>query len=250
MTTQKLLSLHQTRRGKPADKWSSYFDSYDRLLRKLAIEKITMLEVGIDRGGSLELWATYFINAQLIVGCDIDADCANYRFDDDRIKVVIGNITDPSTINKISELSMEYSLIIDDGSHNYRDVIDSFIRLFPLLEPGGIYIVEDTHCSYLSNDRWQGGLLNELAPHNFFKKLSDIVNVQFWAQDVSLASYMGSFFPNGNLPSIISDGWIEGIEFRNSLISIEKSRMPGHQKLGSRIISGQGGDLGGDTEKI
>ena len=250
MTTQKLLSLHQARRGKPADKWSSYFDSYDRLLRRLALEKITMLEVGIDRGGSLELWATYFKNARLIVGCDIDTNCAGYQFDDDRVRVIIGDITHPITIEKITQLSTTYSLIIDDGSHNSRDVVTSFIQLFPLLEPGGIYIVEDTHCSYLSNDRWQGGLLNELAPHNFFKKLSDIVNVQFWAQDVSLASYMGSFFPNGNLPSMISDGWIEGIEFRNSLISIEKSRMPGHQKLGSRIISGHGGDCGRDTEKI
>jgi len=242
MTTQKLLSLHQARRGKPADKWSSYFDSYDRLFRRLTPEKITMLEVGIDRGGSLELWATYFKNARLIVGCDIDTNCAGYQFDDDRVRVIIGDITHPITIEKITQLSTTYSLIIDDGSHNSRDVVTSFIQLFPLLEPGGIYIVEDTHCSYLSNDRWQGGLLNEMAPHNFFKKLSDIINVQFWAHDVSLASYLGSFFPNGNLPSMINDGWIEGIEFRNSLISIEKSRTPGHQKLGSRIISGHGGD--------
>lgn len=40
-------------------------------LRRSATEHIAVVEVGVQNGGSLELWDEYFFRANAIVGCDI-----------------------------------------------------------------------------------------------------------------------------------------------------------------------------------
>ena len=41
------------------------------------------------------------------------------------------------------ELEDELDLVVDDASHTYEETIASFEVLFPLLSPGGIYVIED-----------------------------------------------------------------------------------------------------------
>ncbi len=46
-------------------------------------------------------------------------------------------------------------VVIDDGSHQSADIISSFETLFPTLAEGGLYVIEDLHCSY--NPDYGGG---------------------------------------------------------------------------------------------
>ena len=54
------------------------------------------------------------------------------------------------------ELADELDLVVDDASHTYEETRASFEFLFPLLSPGGIYVVEDWswahHPDYQSPD--------------------------------------------------------------------------------------------------
>ena len=127
-------------------------------------------------------------------------------------------------------------MVIDDGSHVSRDVINSFINYFPLLQPGGIYVVEDAHCLYM--DAYGGGVLNEYGAYAFFKRLVDIVSFEFWEQDLGIAPFLRTFFEARAVPAFIGQGWIESVEFRNSVITIRKSRSPSHKKLGERLTVG------------
>jgi predicted O-methyltransferase YrrM len=43
------------------------------------------------------------------------------------------------------ELADELDFVVDDASHTYEQTKASFELLFPLLRPGGIYVVEDWH---------------------------------------------------------------------------------------------------------
>ena len=43
----------------------------------------------------------------------------------------------------LGELTDELDLIVDDASHTYEETKTSFEFLFPLLRPGGIYVIED-----------------------------------------------------------------------------------------------------------
>lgn len=94
-------------------------------------------------GSSLMMWRDYFPGAQ-IVGIDIDpAADGDYG---KRIKVVIGDQTKKSTLDKALKELPSADIIIDDGSHINTLTIASFEYLFPKLNPGGIYVIEDTLC--------------------------------------------------------------------------------------------------------
>jgi hypothetical protein len=47
--------------GPGADKWSGYLDAYHRHFDRFRIqERVTMVEVGVQSGGSIEMWRSYF----------------------------------------------------------------------------------------------------------------------------------------------------------------------------------------------
>ena len=56
----------------------------------------------------------------------------------------------------LGELADELDLVVDDASHTYEETRASFESLFPLLSPGGIYVIEDWswahHPDYQSPD--------------------------------------------------------------------------------------------------
>ena len=240
MTENKFKNLHSNNTEKVSDKWESYLDYYNEIFMPLKNKDISLLEIGIQNGGSLQTYLNFFKNAELIVGCDIDDKCHNLNYDDKRIKVVVGNINSNETYSKISSLINQFDILIDDGSHISSDIIISFIKYFPIVKPGGIYVIEDIHCSYDSYNtkKYGGGILNENSAINFFKKIIDVINSEFWTNTINLQTYLSQFFPK-NLPQLIVDGSIKSIEFRNSIITIRKSKIGETNKLGKRMITGQ-----------
>jgi len=236
MYDQSIRELHTSKQGKVSDKWDSYLDYYDESLAHLRSRDISMLEIGVQNGGSLETWSQYFAAGKHFIGCDIDPNCSKLQYDDPRINIVIGDVNTQDSYRQITSISPNFDLIIDDGSHQSIDILNAFINYFPLVKPGGIFIIEDAHCLYMKN--FGGGILNEYSAQYFFKKLTDVVSYQWWENDINLTTYFQSFFVKDGPPSFITEGWIESISFQNSIITIKKSKQPGHSKLGNRIISG------------
>ena len=105
-----------------------------------------------------------------------------------------------------------------------------------MVKSGGLYVIEDAHTLYMSD--WGGGILNEFSAYSFFKKIIDVINIQFWGNELSIDAYFRTFFPLGALPAFIKDGWIEAVEFRNSVIIVRKSMNATHDKLGERVVTG------------
>ncbi len=239
MSNKKTIwDIHHSKTGKSSDKWSSYLRYYDRLFERERDKAIRLLEIGVQNGGSLDTWAEYFDQATHIVGCDKDPRCKTLTYSDERISVVVGDIKSSITKNTLSEICGSFDVIIDDGSHQSDHIIDTFNTLFSLLNPGGFYIIEDTHTLYY--ERWGGGLLNELSAQALFKKLTDIINVPFWREEVSPEAYLKSFTSAAKIPDFYLDGCIESIEFRNSIITIRKLGSTEPQGLGDRLIVGGG----------
>jgi len=240
MTKNEFKSLHLNNTGKVSDKWESYLDYYNEIFTPFKNKDISLLEIGIQNGGSLQTYLKFFKNAEMIVGCDIDDKCHNLDYDDKRIKVIVGNINSNETYEKISSLKNQFDILIDDGSHISSDIILSFIKYFSIVKPGGIYVIEDLHCSYdsYSIQHYGGGILNKNSAINFFKKIIDVINNEFWTNAIDLQTYLSQFFPK-DLPQLIIDGSIKSIEFRNSIITIRKSKIEETNKLGKQIITGK-----------
>ncbi|MFZ1814410.1 MAG: class I SAM-dependent methyltransferase [Rhizobiaceae bacterium] len=151
--------------GKTVDKWHHYLPAYDRHFAPYRDKPVGMLEIGVFKGGSLELWNSYFHPDSMIMGIDINPDCA--AFDNNPCQVRIGSQADPAFLDLcIQEFPDGIDIILDDGSHKSHHVIASFSHLFPKLKDGGIYVVEDLHCAYWEpfggNYRGRGTFIGEV----------------------------------------------------------------------------------------
>jgi hypothetical protein len=236
-----LSELYRDHRGRVSQKWSSYLPIYERELDGRRRDPLRLLEVGVQNGGSLEIWARYFPEARLLVGCDIDPRCGGLTFEDARIHVLVGDATDGAVQERIAAIAPVFDVILDDGSHRSSDIIAAFVALFPRLAEGGVYIIEDLHCSY--DEGFGGGLFAQRSAISFQRRLVDVVNVAHWgldrtAQDVLAPLVDGAVPPEfvASLPSIAS------IEFHDSVCVIRRDAAP-RPRLGTRIVAGQMADV-------
>jgi len=120
---------------------------YPTFLESLRDQKFNMLEIGVDRLGSLKLWKEYFLNAY-VYGIDIRVE-----YEDERSKVLKLDQSNEQDLQFIIDNIPQCQFIIDDGSHHPYHQYLTFTKLFPkLLKDGGIYIVEDVECNYWRPD--------------------------------------------------------------------------------------------------
>ena len=130
-------------------KWHHYFDIYTRYFERFRERPITMLEIGVFRGGSLRMWKEYFHPDSTIVGIDVDKSCQAHEIADRKVFVRIGSQADPTFLAKVNGEFGPFDIILDDGSHKTHHQIISFGALFrPALKDDGCYMVEDVHTNY------------------------------------------------------------------------------------------------------
>jgi hypothetical protein len=141
------------RAGRVLDKWAHYFPIYSRHFAPFRGRPVRILEIGIYRGGSLDMWHWYFGPQVTLVGVDIDEDAK--AASDPRHVIEIGDQTDPDFLRRVAEEHGPFDIIIDDGGHEMQQQIVTTETLFPLLADGGVFLVEDTHTSYW--DSYEGG---------------------------------------------------------------------------------------------
>jgi len=237
MIEKTLTELYQKHTGKVSDKWSSYLACYERLFAEYKQVPLSLFEIGVQNGGSLEIWSEYFREAEKLIGCDINPDCSRLKYDDSRVAVIVGDANCDATRAEVLKIESEFDLIIDDGSHQSGDIVKSFALYFPQLKNGGLFVIEDLHCSYWSS--YSGGLSHPLSSIAFFKKLADIINYESWGVCITRRTYLEQFFVAYAIDideNILSQ--IHSIEFINSICIIRK-KAGNENLLGGRIITGK-----------
>ena len=129
-------------------------------------EKIEyIVDLGIYKGGSIALNALLFLPLKLvgieymkepvqplenfIVNRNLQQQVVNYygvnQADSIRVKQIIDR----------EFAGVQLDLVVDDASHQYAETRSSFETLFPMLRPGGIYIIEDWGWAHWTGDEWQ-----------------------------------------------------------------------------------------------
>jgi len=233
---KNLIELYAEHKGKVSDKWSLYLEIYDRIFKDMREDALALLEIGIQNGGSLEIWARFFPLANSIIGCDINPKCLNLKYTEQSIELIVGDANEAATYQAILSISNTFDIVIDDGSHRSSDIIKSFCLYFPSINPGGLYIAEDLHCSYWAP--FEGGLRDGLSSIEFFKRLVDILNFEHWTTREQRADSLQSFFDKYGCTITEEDlSSIHSIEFINSMCIIRKKSMQ-HNALGKRIVVG------------
>jgi cephalosporin hydroxylase len=134
-------------RGRQTLAAKRYTNTYARFFAPLADQSINLLEIGIDRGGSLRLWEDFFPQAS-IHAIDINPRCVQYA--SDRVTVHIGSQTDQRFLEEVARESGRLDIVIDDGGHTMEQQLVSLRTLWPHVKPKGFYVIEDTHTSYMT----------------------------------------------------------------------------------------------------
>lgn len=236
MCRKTLYQLYAEHTGKVSDKWSLYLTEYDRLFDDYRDKPIRLLEIGIQNGGSLEIWLKYFSTASALIGCDINPDCARLSYDDPRIGVIGGDANAPDVRERVFQRSPQFDIIIDDGSHLSSDIIKSFALYFPRVVEGGIFIVEDLHCSYW--EQYQGGLFDPYSSISFFKRLADVISHEHWGIPMMRADILrGIFTKYGCEVDAEALSQVHSVEFINSMCVLRKAPAADNG-LGRRVIAG------------
>ena len=92
--------------------------------------------------------------------------------------MIVGDACTDETQKRIKQAIPSINLMIDDGSHQSKDIIGGFLRYFPQLSVPGLYIAEDLPCSYWKSHG--GGLFHPASAMAFFRALIDILNYEHW----------------------------------------------------------------------
>lgn len=187
----------------------NYLDKYDKYFNKFKDQKINLLEIGIFHGGSLEMWRDYFKNGT-IFGLDIDKKKLDLG---DRVKIYQGAQENINDLKKIINDAKSFDLIIDDGSHMNQHQIKSFEILFPYLNHGGYYVVEDIQSSYMLRYGGDGFYIyNNKNAINYFLNLVHKINYKEIENPFS--NFSQDYYANN----------ITDIHFYHNLIFIKKDK--------------------------
>lgn len=130
--------------GKDTDKiWHhKYGKAYDELFSRFDREApLDILEVGTQRGATLQAWKEYFPNAN-VFGVDI-VDVVPDKYRKDNVTRIISDI-------KKVDFGGGFDIVIDDGSHYLGDMVHVVATQFIPMKDNGVMILEDVRFPHLT----------------------------------------------------------------------------------------------------
>jgi hypothetical protein len=131
---------------RPIHKWHQYFPVYEQHFERFRNRHLTIFEIGVGEGGSLQLWRGYFGPFATIVGIDVYPRCK--QLEDGQVQIRIGRQNDPAFLAALVAEFGPPDIVIDDGSHLQADINATFDFLYPKVAKNGVYLVEDLHAAY------------------------------------------------------------------------------------------------------
>ena len=119
----------------------NYAIFYEKYFKDLRNKKLRILEIGSHEGKGLAAFYYFFQNAFLI-GANINP--FQMKFYSKRIDEIYIDVSSKKILENFRNYFKEgFDIIIDDASHNLRDILITLPILFKKLNPGGFYVIED-----------------------------------------------------------------------------------------------------------
>lgn len=160
----------------------NYHEIYPRYIENFYNSDGGMVEVGLLGGASLKMWLELFPKMH-IYGLDINPDEKIKRHERHTI-IKTDQSLQKDLDDAFSKIEGPIWFINDDGSHIPEHQLLTFNTLFPKLEVGGVYIIEDIETSYWTKRGLYGyitryGLGHPKSIIEIFKTAIDGVNHRY-----------------------------------------------------------------------
>lgn len=120
----------------------SYLPAYNVILESILAKnpQPTILEVGVQRGGSLIMWKHAMPEAT-VYGADI-SPCPNVLKGVD-VKYICGDAYSEAFLKFMRVNSLSFDFIVEDGSHTPEHIMWAAAHYPQLLKKGGVLVIED-----------------------------------------------------------------------------------------------------------
>jgi hypothetical protein len=172
-----------------------YLEVYDPILAPWVDKEIKLLEVGIHKGGSLQLWRDYFPRGTIV---GIDLRLPENFVPGERVQVFEGSQSDERFLSEVAKKTAPegFDIIIDDASHIGELTKTTFWHLFDHhLKPGGLYAIEDWCTGYWDDfpDGKAPNLRNPLGSPNSVRTstaLTENVKVPFPCHSYGMVGFV------------------------------------------------------------
>eukprot|EP00956_Cyclotella_meneghiniana_P017867 scaffold29424_cov54-Cyclotella_meneghiniana.AAC.4 len=142
MTVEELMYKYKSDKSRDDH---GYTKLYHMIFGPIRHSVLNITEVGIAAGQSIQAWYRYFPNAE-IHAFDISWNVTveeNLSFLKDRVKTHIQCCIGSAGHSTLGFLPESMDVVIEDGPHNSDSQQAFLLKLFPLVKPGGYYIIED-----------------------------------------------------------------------------------------------------------
>ena len=140
---------------------------YEKYLSHLRTKKINLLEIGSHEGRGIASFYYYFSNSKLI-GANINP--FQMMFKSKRIREIYIDVASEVILENFTKhINHNFDIIIDDASHNLKDILITLSKFFKKLEPGGLYIIEDMDQFNIFNEL--NSYKDELTPKEILIKI-------------------------------------------------------------------------------
>lgn len=169
-----------------------------------------IMEVGMYEGGSL-VWMDQLYKPTKLVGLDVRTDpivaLEDYRATRPHIRTYYGRYQQHEGTLAAAHTNFPtgMDLVIDDASHLYELTKQTFCMLFPMVRPGGHYVIEDWSWSHHPAYQGKGGV---------------------WADRPALTNLVLELVVMSAL-----HGVIESIHIDRNLVCIRKGRGPFRKEM-------------------
>ena len=168
----KYFETYTSDEGRLTYKVKSYARVYAQWLERFRGTEVTLAEVGIGKGGCLQMWRSYLGPLARIYGIDHDDQLC---YTEPQIECICGDQGDPAFLARLPSLLPSLDIFVDDGSHVNTQQVATLEAIFPILKPGGLYFCEDTHTSY-REQHYGGGYLHDNTFIEYCKRIPDAMH--------------------------------------------------------------------------
>jgi len=136
-------SYYNSHTGRGVWKWTSALGAYQRHFMPLASRSTKLLEVGVQSGGSINMYRSVLPLAYYY-GMDINRNCLGFA--DQQTTIYLGDQAQvPAWQHFFSAVTPNLDICIDDGGHQPHQMLATIQQVLPRMNQGGFYLTEDIH---------------------------------------------------------------------------------------------------------
>ena len=124
-------------------KTHNYTQFYEKYFKTFKNKNIKLLELGSHEGKGIASFYYFFPNAHFL-GANINP--FQMKYNSKRIEEIYIDVSSKKILqNFCNYIDNSFDVIIDDASHNLRDILITLPILFKKLKSGGYYVIEDVN---------------------------------------------------------------------------------------------------------